>query len=121
MPLIAEITREPWFGDFLLARGNTILARAKPHGFWRRKLGIEVGETIYSVRRHWIFPGRYELIRGEETVGEIKFANTDGIEVDLPEDLPHEVVLFLFSLSAFLQSRLYVASFVAFLAVIWLA
>ncbi len=116
----AEITREPWFGDFLLTRGDSILARAKPYGFWRRKLGIESGGKIYSVRRKWILGSRYLLFRGEETVGEIRFAKTDGIEVDLPEDLPYEVLLLLFSLSAFLQSRLYVAGLVAFLAYLWL-
>ncbi len=116
----AEITREPWFGDFLLTRDRRPSLRAKPRGFWRRELHIDDGEHSYVLRRKWILSTRYLLLQDGQEIGHFKSFSTANIELDLREELPPELLLFAVSLATFLQSRTYVVIFLIVLVGYWL-
>lgn len=114
-----EIIRESWLGDFLLVRNRRPILRAEPQGLLNRDLGIEDRGTLYTLRPTNPFGSRFLLLRDENPIGQIKFHSTAHAELELDQELPDELLMFVFGLATLLQSRWFLVATVLFLILMW--
>ncbi len=116
----AEIVREPRFGDFLLLRNRRPTLRAIPQGAWRHEFRIDGRLNQYTLRQTTPFGIRFLFLRDSQPIGSISYSGLARAEIDLDEDLPDDLLMFVFGLTTFLQSRGYVIFLVIFVACLWL-
>jgi hypothetical protein len=102
------LTREHlWSGEFLLRRGEGILARAtKPSPFLRR-FDIRLGERTLRLEAAFAFTRCFRLVEGDAVVGTVEpdHAFTRKCTIDLPGDLGVPESVFLFWLVALMWRR----------------
>ncbi len=94
-------------GDFILASGESVLARAKKPSALRRTFIIEHGGRHYTLRAKSAFQRAFELLDGDRVVGSVSPRGifTRRAAVDLPEDMPLFVKVFIIWLAVILWKR----------------
>jgi hypothetical protein len=94
-------------GAFILASAGSVLARAEKPSAFRRAFIIEHAGRRYTLRARSPFQRAFELLDGSRLVGAI---SPEGIftrraRVDLPEDLPLAMRVFILWLAVVLWRR----------------
>lgn len=100
---------ETWAREFVLEGedGLTVVVAEKPSG-WRDNFSLEYGGARYELRKE--SPWRSAFVLSQEgvgVVGSIRQKSFFGMEtnVDLPEDLPVEVRVFVLWLATLMRKR----------------
>ncbi len=102
-----EISREGWWGDFVLAREEEALCRATKPGIFSRSFRIHLGEETLDLESTSMWGNKFVLKYGESKLGTIETEGTFTLKsrIALPGDLPLAVRLFTFWLVAILWRR----------------
>jgi hypothetical protein len=92
--------RSGWIGgDFLLEKEGEIVARAVKPAALRNRFVIEHQEQRYELKKGSAFGRRFVLREGGREVGEVfsegGFSLTRKVRIDLPEELPLPVRVFV--------------------------
>ena len=93
-----RLSREaPLFGDFLLERAGSVLARAQKPSVFRREFVVRHDGREYTLRPRSMFRREFVLLVGSRQIGSIapKNAFTRRAAADLPQDLPVPVRMFI--------------------------
>lgn len=100
---------ETWAREFVLEGedGRTVAVAEKPSG-WRENFSLEHGGARYELRKESPWKSSFVLAReGMGVVGSIRQKSFFGREttVDLPEELPVEVRVFILWLTTIMRKR----------------
>ena len=93
-----DVGREGWMsGDYFLERGGTRIARADKPSAWHRRFTVHVQGTKFELTATSAFSRKFVLKKGGRAIGTVEPEscwNRRAI-VDLPDELPVEVRVFL--------------------------
>jgi hypothetical protein len=94
-------------GDFILESAGTVVARAEKPSAWRRTLVIRHEGRGYELRAASAFRREFVLWAGSRQIGTVgpKHAFSRKAAVDLPDELPLPVRVFIIWLAAILWMR----------------
>src|SRR5262249_10933633 len=94
-------------GDFILEYNGSILTRAMKPRALHPFLTIEYSGTQYTLRAKSFFRRAFLLLRGSEQVGSLSPEGvfTRRAQIDLPEELPLEMKVFIVWLAIILWKR----------------
>ena len=102
-----EVHREGWFGAFVLEKGGAVLARAEKVSAFHRSFAIEHEGLRYTLRAASVFGRSFLLVHGPRAIGSVSPAGmfTRRTLVDLPEELPLPLRVFIIWLALILWRR----------------
>ena len=94
-------------GDFLLASNDKVLARARKPSAFRRTFTIEYADKRYTPRAKSAFHRAFELLDRDRKVGSLspRGVFTRRAAVDLPENMPLSVKVFIVWLAVIIWKR----------------
>ena len=94
-------------GDFILESAGSVVARAEKPSAWRRTLLIRHDGREYTLQAAAAFRREFVLLAGSRQIGTLapKGAFTRKAAVDLPDELPLPVRVFIIWLVAILWKR----------------
>ena len=92
---------------FSLRRGDRLVARAEMPSRWRSRFEIEIGRDRYVLEKASVFRRGFLVRREDEVVGSIEPRGmlTRKSDIDLPDDWPLAVRLFVFWLVVVIWNR----------------
>jgi hypothetical protein len=96
-----------WSGDFLLTADEQVLARATKESAWVRRFIIRTGQRELILEATSAFTRGFRLVEGAASVGGIApdCLFTRACTLELPDDLPVPVQVFLFWLVVLMWRR----------------
>jgi hypothetical protein len=103
-----ELYRERQFsGDFVLERNGKIVARATKPSALQNRFEVELPDRRLVLRKVSIWNRRFELFDGEKQIGSIYPLGifTRRSNIDLPDDWPLAIRVFLFWLAFIIWKR----------------
>jgi hypothetical protein len=103
-----ELYRERQFsGDFVLERNGKIVARATKPSALQNRFDVELPDRRLVLRKVSIWNRRFELFDGEKQIGSIYPLGifTRRSNIDLPDDWPLAIRVFLFWLAFIIWKR----------------
>jgi hypothetical protein len=103
-----ELYRERQFsGDFVLERNGKIVARATKPSALQNRFEVELPDRRLVLRKVSIWNRRFELFDGEKQIGSIYPLGifTRRSNIDLPDDWPLAIRIFLFWLAFIIWKR----------------
>jgi hypothetical protein len=94
-------------GDFIMESAGSVLARAQKPSAFRRCFNVEHGSRQYTVQAQSAFRRTFVVLNGDIRIGSI---SPDGFftrraTIDLPEDIPLPVRIFMVWLAVILWKR----------------
>ena len=94
-------------GAFVLQGGGEELARAVKPSAFRSRFDLEIGGRQLTLAKPSAFCRAYQVVDGEEVVGTVRPAGwfTRRVLVDLPQDWPLAVQVFVFWLALVIWNR----------------
>lgn len=102
-----QVSRQGLLGPFVLEHRGSIMASAEKPSAFRKTLQVEWGSRHFTLKARSVWSRDVALFEGGRTIGSITPDSFFGrrAQVDLPDDLPVVVRLFLIWLTVLLWKR----------------